>query len=223
MVYAEETAVVLLALLIFSLFSRSKKALDFEGILAGNILGIGVFLLGGLNSFFTLLVFFLVANLATKIGRKDKTEFETRSTGNILGNGAPSLICLYFNAPLAFFGAISAALADTMSSEIGVLSKKKPVLITTLQEVKRGTDGGVTKRGYIAAAIGALIIAAIHFIFAQNIFAAIIVFLAGVLGTTIDSILGAVLERRKILNNTTVNFFGSTAGAILAFAFSLIL
>ena len=84
--------------------------------------------------------------------------------GNILGNSGTAILALALGFPSGFFAAFASALADTLSSEIGILSKRKPVLITTLKQVKPGTDGGVTPLGMIAALVGATIIASVHFI-----------------------------------------------------------
>ena len=55
----------------------------------------------------------------------------------------------------------AAVAADTFSSELGILSKSKPRLLTswTFREVPPGTNGGVTLAGTIAGFGGAAIIA----------------------------------------------------------------
>lgn len=48
-------------------------------------------------------------------------------------------------------GHYSCCCSNKWSSEIGMLSPDRPILITTLKQVERGTNGGVTKEGVIAA------------------------------------------------------------------------
>ncbi|KAI0017708.1 integral membrane protein DUF92-domain-containing protein [Xylariomycetidae sp. FL0641] len=54
----------------------------------------------------------------------------------------------------------AAVCADTLSSELGILSRTEPRLITSLslRKVPRGTNGGVTAWGLVAGLIGSMII-----------------------------------------------------------------
>jgi uncharacterized membrane protein len=99
----------------------------------------------------------------------------------------------------------AAVTADTLSSELGILSKSKPILITTFRAVPPGTNGGVTIAGLQAGVGGAVVIAAtslllLHFQHgASNPFRTFIVLSSlGTAGTLLDSLLGAVLQASVI-------------------------
>ncbi|OAP65737.1 hypothetical protein AYL99_01709 [Fonsecaea erecta] len=101
----------------------------------------------------------------------------------------------------------AAVAADTLSSELGILSKSQPVLITNpLRVVPRGTNGGVTLGGLLAgvggsAAIAATSLAFLRFCAGSTIDAAAMFFLLtllGTIGTLLDSFLGAMLQASVI-------------------------
>ncbi|MCD6478728.1 MAG: DUF92 domain-containing protein [Candidatus Diapherotrites archaeon] len=220
-----EALYVLAILLIFSVVSFIKKLLDRDGVIIANIFGLAIYLLGNFSSFLVVVIFFAVAEFATKVGRsKVGIAHERRTIGNIVGNGMPALISLASGSLAGFYGGLSAALADTLSSEIGMLSQTKPRLITDLKrEVEPGTDGGITPLGLLAGLFGALFIGMIYFLLHGSIAALGIITVCGVIGCIVDSILGATFELKGKLNNMQVNFLGSASGALLAHLLSVIL
>lgn len=100
----------------------------------------------------------------------------------------------------------AAVTADTLSSELGILAKGRPVLITTLKPVPPGTNGGVSGAGLLAGIAGAAAIAVNCCLLldvcaaAQGgevwLLAKVFVLLTGLgtVGTLLDSLLGAVLQ-----------------------------
>ncbi|MCX6798518.1 MAG: DUF92 domain-containing protein [Candidatus Diapherotrites archaeon] len=218
-----QVMLILAILLIFSVISFKKKLLDFEGVLVANIVGILIFWRGNIEYFFLAVLFFAVAEAGTTIAQEKKyKKHETRTTGNIFGNAGPAVAALLFGFPTGFFAGLAVALADTFSSEIGLLSKRKPLLITTLEKVPHGTDGGVTPLGMYASLAGAAIIAAPHFFLFNNVFLFFAIMLSGFFGCIVDSFFGAVFEREKKMNNTEVNLLGTAAGVLLCFALTAI-
>ncbi|CAG8980269.1 hypothetical protein HYALB_00013466 [Hymenoscyphus albidus] len=78
-------------------------------------------------------------------------------------NHVPTEACYSWQGDLLVVGIIAnyvAVAADTFSSELGILSKSKPRLITslTLRQVPPGTNGGVTLGGLAAGLLGSLVI-----------------------------------------------------------------
>ena len=97
----------------------------------------------------------------------------------------------------------AAVAADTWSSELGILSRSQPVLITSpFRTVPKGTNGGVTPAGLLAGMGGGAAIAATSLLFLtfcakssigfQGTF--LLLTALGTAGTLLDSFLGATLQ-----------------------------
>jgi uncharacterized protein (TIGR00297 family) len=120
----------------------------------------------------------------------------------------------------AFAGSVAAAMADTLSSEIGGLFDG-PRLVTTLERVEPGTDGAVTWQGQVAGLVGSGIVAGIAALFFDlGPLGAGIVVAGGLAGTTADSLLGATLEG-GLLDNQGVNLLATLAGAVTSAALAV--
>ncbi|MCC5913814.1 MAG: DUF92 domain-containing protein [Balneolaceae bacterium] len=133
---------------------------------------------------------------------------------------------------LAAFAVLATAAADTWSTEIGSIRPGKTYRITTMKEVKPGTDGGVSVKGTIAAFLGSISIAIFLVPFyPEPITALLIVFVAGFLGSVADSVLGAMLQKEEVkdavptdyfrnqstFKNSVVNWIATGIGGFLAF------
>ncbi|HMK48065.1 MAG TPA: DUF92 domain-containing protein [Methanocella sp.] len=121
---------------------------------------------------------------------------------------------------IGFLGAMATATADTMASEIGSTYKGQPIMITTLRHVPPGTDGGISPLGEAASIFGATAIAVIAIplgLTANNLPIMLgLTILTGFLGTNIDSLLGATLQRWGILSNAGVNLIATLIGGLFA-------
>ncbi|MEK7785253.1 MAG: DUF92 domain-containing protein, partial [Chloroflexota bacterium] len=97
--------------------------------------------------------------------------------------------------------------ADTWATELGVLSKTPPRLITSGQTVEVGTSGGVSAWGTFAALVGSFLISLVAFIAIHldpNLHASrlisnspallFIITLSGLLASLFDSLLGATVQ-----------------------------
>lgn len=116
----------------------------------------------------------------------------------------------YVRAPLAsflicaFLGHYACCNGDTWASELGILSKGDPILITTLKRVPKGTNGGISALGTFASISGGFVLGvcywlgAIPFAVGHNAPpqwpVIVLTTLAGLLGSIIDSLLGATLQ-----------------------------
>ncbi|KAJ4990015.1 Transmembrane protein 19 [Stagonosporopsis vannaccii] len=98
----------------------------------------------------------------------------------------------------------AAVAADTFSSELGILSKTKPFLITApWRTVPPGTNGGVTTTGLAAGMYGSLGISLVAWFLLpfckewesrESMRFAISITFAGIAGTLLDSLLGALCQ-----------------------------
>ena len=133
------------------------------------------------------------------------------SAVSVLGVGLATLTAF------AFAGSLAAAMADTLASEIGGLFDG-PRLVTTLQRVPPGTDGAVTWQGELAGAAGAAVVAVIAagtMPVGEPLAGGVIVLVGGVVGMTVDSVCGAVIEG-ELVGNEAVNFLATLAGGVIA-------
>ncbi len=105
---------------------------------------------------------------------------------------------------VGFAASLAGANADTWATELGVLNPRQPVLLTTLRRVPQGTSGGVSLVGTLAALAGSALVGGAAVAMGQagwapgfgesvwRVFA--IITAAGLLGSLVDSLLGATLQ-----------------------------
>ena len=210
-IYLQITIGFILAVFIAVIAWRAG-ALSGSGAWAAVLTGGLIFGLGGFAWAVLLLTFFVSSSAMTRAFSKRKaglaekfSKGSQRDWGQVLANGGlGSLLAAgYFITPhlawlwLAFAGAMAAVNADTWSTELGVLSEIPPRLITTGQKVERGTSGGITVTGTMAAVGGASLIAIAAIIFTVShswLPVMVTIILAGLAGSLFDSMLGATVQ-----------------------------
>ncbi|KDP32330.1 hypothetical protein JCGZ_13255 [Jatropha curcas] len=210
-----------------------KKSLNFSGAIAGFLVMTIHF---AVNYRFgaVLLVFFLTSSKLTKVGEEKKRRIDAdfkeggqRNWIQVLFNSGIATVLALATWKLAgwedkcldtkestlvvsLFGGIighySCCNGDTWSSELGVLSDAQPRLITTFKPVRRGTNGGVTIAGLVAAAAAGSVVGLTFVLIGffttkceynvalKQLLIIPLAAVAGLCGSLIDSILGATLQ-----------------------------
>ncbi|MBM4412376.1 MAG: DUF92 domain-containing protein [Chloroflexi bacterium] len=258
-----DTTRILLGLVISSgigALAYRRGSLSKSGWLGAIITGTTTFGFGGWAHGITLVAFFVSSTLLSRWRKRHKqhlehTVFEKGSQRDIwqaLANGGVgSAICLcmpifpdavdLFNA--LYVGAMATVAADTWATELGVLSRNQPRLITTFASVARGTSGAISGVGTLATAAGALAMGVVFSVSLPVSMPILIVAgsIGGLIGSLSDSLMGATVQRlfatahgpseRRFaadgsehtlirgwmwLNNDMVNFLSSLCGAGVA-------
>lgn len=203
---------IILALVV-ALAAYRAHALGPSGAVAAALLGAVVFGLGGLRWAVLLLAFFISSSGLSRLFQRRKARLEEkfskgsrRDAGQVLANGGIAgafvLLHLLFPGQLwpwgGFAGALAAANADTWATELGVLNRTPPRLVTTGRAVEPGTSGAISLGGTAAALSGSLLIGALAALLQPGgtfSFAVVAwVTLAGLAGSLVDSLLGATLQ-----------------------------
>ncbi len=251
----------------FALAAVLLRTIDSRGFLASVTVGFAVMYGGDFQWFVVVAVFFTlgVAFTLYKYGYKRhiggaQGKGGARNWPHILANGGLASLLAVTNivAPSAaiagmFLGAISTSAADTAATELGLLNRGKPRLIThPSRAVLAGTSGGVSLLGFVGATIASLVIGAMSEALGilPDPFIALPVCLAGGLsGAVVDSLIGATFQRRgyciiclkptealkhcgertrptqgaRYVENNVVNVMSTVAGAAASLALLLLL
>lgn len=193
-----------------ALLAYRARALSQSGAIAAALLGWIVFGLGGWDYTVVLMAFFISSSGLSFAFKRRKQGLDEkhakgnrRDAGQVAANGGIAGLMVLIHTLLpqadwvwwAYCASLAAANADTWATELGVLSPVKPRLIISGKEVEMGTSGGVTPSGTLASFSGALLIAACGWVFHPQSFSApMLVALAGLGGSLVDSVLGATIQ-----------------------------
>jgi uncharacterized protein (TIGR00297 family) len=145
-----------------------REALNPSGVAGAILTGTIIFGFGGWVWGMLLITFFVLSTLLShyKAGLKENlaekfAKGSRRDLWQALANGgAGALMALAYGlAPhpalfFAYIGAMATVNADTWATELGVLSKRPPRLITTGRIVAPGTSGGISPLGTLATLSG---------------------------------------------------------------------
>ena len=226
------------------------KKLTVPAALTGGVLGWLIYAGAGLTGLSMLAAFFIMGTAATSWKKKEKrliktndSQQVTRKASQVIANGGVAALTglgiLLFPAyrpllQIAMAGSLASATADTLSSELGMVTGRRFYHILSFKPDQKGRDGVVSIEGLLIGLAGSAIIGGLYLLgghllgdhytpgYEQNSLgngrgsAFWIIVLAGTVGNLVDSVLGATLERRGMIGNDTVNFLNTLAAALVA-------
>jgi uncharacterized protein (TIGR00297 family) len=222
--------------IVYLLFRKLTPA----GVMLALVLGAVLWWGTGYAGLLLIGTFFLLGVFSTAFQRQQKQKLEMtasnnskRTAGQVWANGGVALLLGLFawfapeqkvQATLLIACASSAATADTLSSELGMVWGKKTFNILTFRPDKRGENGVISVEGILAGLMGSSIIALVYSLLTQfDVVRFLIIVVAGLGGTILDSILGATLERQQKMGNNTVNWLNTCTGAAVGWLLYLLL
>ena len=196
-----------------------RQALARSGVIGAVLVGTTISSFGGWVWGLVLITFFVLSSLLSRYRVLVKESLAEkfakggrRDLGQVLANGGVGALAAVGYAltqqPLlwgAFVGAMATVTADTWATELGVLSKRPPRLLTTWRIVEVGTSGGVSLLGSLAMLAGALVI---------GLAMAMLLFGDGLLGGSGNAVLGSdgVLGGVLLMPSAVL---GGLAGALI--------
>jgi uncharacterized protein (TIGR00297 family) len=150
--------------------------------------------------------FFVSASLLGRLaqGRPSASDArgERRDPVQVLANGGPAGAFALLGLRHPELGlwivtaSLAAATADTWATALGATSPEDPRDLLSRRRVPRGTSGGVSTRGSLGGAAGALLVAAVGAAVTRQPALLIAGTLIGVGGMFLDSLLGASVQAR---------------------------
>jgi uncharacterized protein (TIGR00297 family) len=253
-----------LGLVVLATLSYRLKATDGMGSVTAFLMGFIIGLTAGWVWVSYLVVFLAAGTLATKFKYDFKSKLQAaqekggaRGMLNVIANGGiPTLLAVIFTISphlvlaLMFVSSVSSALADTLGTEIGLLSKTVPKMLISGAETQPGRSGGVTKLGILAELVGSSLFSVFGFVLGIiPLYVVALAAVGGFLGSNMDSLLGATVQgyfvcdvcglstERKVhcskqtrkvsgfswLGNNEVNLIGAASGPLISAGLYLLL
>ncbi|HZU70972.1 MAG TPA: DUF92 domain-containing protein [Ktedonobacteraceae bacterium] len=200
-----------------ALLARRRRSLSRSGVAGTVAVGTTIFAMGGWSWGLSLIYFFVSSTLFSHYREREKasaaadkfSKGSERDIGQVAANGGlATLLSLAYGLSgsstrakllrAGFTGALATATADTWATELGVLSRQDPRLITSGKRVSPGTSGGITPLGTAASALGAFSLGIVFWglqRFPRSLASLpFVALLSGLAGSFFDSLLGATAQ-----------------------------
>lgn len=196
-----------------------RGSLSRSGVAGALIVGTLTLGLGGWTWGLLLGTFFVSSSLLSHFRESEKRHLaekfdkgHRRDFGQAMANGGVGAVIALLSAlkPSSawfpfFVGVMSTVNADTWATELGILSRRRPRLITTGQVVETGTSGGVSRLGTFVSLLGGVLIGLAAGVTGAGRrrwrMLALVGGLAGLAGSLFDSLLGATVQQIYYCNH----------------------
>lgn len=208
---AARAAVGLLVAAIIATLARRAQSLSRGGAVAATLLG-AVSAAAGYAWAILLIAYFVASTIVSRIGAAEKdrrtgaivAKGGRRDARQVLANGGVfgvaaigMLLDPSFGWTALAAGSLCSSACDTWATEIGTRFGGVPRSILSGKPVPAGTSGGVTVIGSLGALAGSLFVAAVALAVGWTRLTALSAALGGIVGGTVDSLLGATLQVRR--------------------------
>jgi len=211
-------------MLSYFIFAIAKilRVVDIRGAIAGGVIGTVILTFARIPGYVPFAVFVVGGALVTRIASAKRTASYTggsrevtRTARHALANCLPpAVFALWCPAPEGYAAlacGFAAALADTVSGELGMPANSRPFHLLTFNRTAAGSDGAVSAEGTLYGLGAASLVALAAHIAGAVAFADVwIVIAAGAAGNLADSLIGGFLDLSAIRRGIT--FSGRFAG-----------
>lgn len=201
--------------------TRVKNALTWSAALMADVMLVFITFMSGLKEAVFLIgmylsvfvVDMLFGKKSEQVTREIQGKGGTRGVKQVLANGAAGCFCILLykvtGEPaflVAYYASIFEVMADSIASDVGVLSKRPPRDICTWKVVSRGISGGVSLLGLLssglACVVGGLTVGIVSDFRVVYI---VIIVLAPYLGMLADSVIGSLLQVKYVCSVCGIN------------------
>ena len=197
----------LLVGVLMSVFLFRFKWLSLSGIVFASILCI--LFLASNAPLYLLFVFLIIGSLASKLNRKkvaeaaDSKSSKPRDVWQVIANGGIAVVILlvFWGYPefrnILIYVSIAVALADTLSSELGVFFGGRTYSIIGFRMVSPGLSGGISFMGTLSGLLGSGFIGLLSIWMESYSWEnALFISLFGFLGMLLDSFIGELFQAK---------------------------